>query len=347
IWTTLLWCRECTDCASRKTSGPAPRAPLLPSVTSRPYERIALDILGPLPETPQKNRYILVVGDYFSKWTEAFSLPNQEAKTVAKVLTEEWICRYGAPRSIHTDQGRNFESHLFSELCRLLNMHKSRTSPYRPQSDGLIERFNRTLLSMLSLFVDANQQDWDALLPFVMMAYRSSVHASTGFTPYRVLFGHEIVLPVDVLLNTGVQEKFQTTNEYVSRMEGILSTVCEAVKKHQIRASEGQKQNFDVKVNFQYYSEGELVWVKNEARKRGVCPKLQRRYRGPYRVLEKLSDVLYRIQSEESGSEMVVHFNRIKPYVVPSFLEKNYVKLMYQCDFEGLFHVRPEQINIS
>lgn len=110
------------------------------------------------------------------------------------------MCRYGVPRSLHSDQGRNFESSLFKELCRLLQINKSRTSPYRPQSDGLIERFNRTLLSMLSLFVDENQMNWDRLLPYVMMAYRSSVQASTGFTPYKVLFGQEMVLPVDIML---------------------------------------------------------------------------------------------------------------------------------------------------
>ena len=149
---------------------------------ARPFERVALDILGPLTETASKNKYILVVGDSFSKWTEAFPLPNQEARTIAKVLTEAWVCRFGAPRSIHSDQGRNFESTLFKELCELLHIHKSRPSPYHPQSDRLIERFNRTLLSMLALFVEDNQLNWDTLLPHVMLAYRSSVHASTSFT---------------------------------------------------------------------------------------------------------------------------------------------------------------------
>lgn len=101
------WCRECLDCASRKLPARNPQAPLCSSFVSRPYERVALDILGPLPETRDKNRYILVVGDYFSKWTEAFALPNQEAQSVAKVFVEEWVCRYGVPRSLHSDQGRN------------------------------------------------------------------------------------------------------------------------------------------------------------------------------------------------------------------------------------------------
>lgn len=121
---------------------------------SRPYERVALDIRGPLPETVGKNKSILIIGDSFAKWTEAFPLPSQEAHTIAKVLVEEWLCRSGAPRSIHSDQRISFESTLFKELCQLLNIHKTRTSRRYPQSDGLTERFNRTLLSMLSLFVE-------------------------------------------------------------------------------------------------------------------------------------------------------------------------------------------------
>uniref|UniRef100_A0A8C0XU21 Integrase catalytic domain-containing protein n=1 Tax=Cyprinus carpio carpio TaxID=630221 RepID=A0A8C0XU21_CYPCA len=209
------WCRECVDCGSRKAVGKQWRAPLQSVVTSRPYERVAVDILGPLPETPKENKYIVVIGDYFSRWTEAFPLPNQEAETVAKLLVEQWVCRFGAPRIIHTDQGRNFESRLFKEVCQLLNIYKTRTSPYHPQSDGMVERFNRTLASMLSLFVDDNQANWDILLPYVMMAYRSSVHSSTGFTPYKVVFGKEIVLPVDVMLNLGGGETFSSTSDLV------------------------------------------------------------------------------------------------------------------------------------
>lgn len=315
------WCRECVDCASRKDQGRPPCAPLASSVPSRPYERIALDVLGPLPETQRKNKYVLVIGDYFSKWTEAFPMPNQEAHTVARIVAEEWVCRFGAPRSIHSDQGRNFESNLFKELCRLLDVNKTRTSPYHPQSDGLIERFNRTLLTMLSLFVDSNQLNWDSLLPYVMMAYRSSVHASTGFTPYKVLFGQEIVLPVDVVLGVAPKDKFTSVSDYVTKTADTLSTVVEAVKRHQATASKQQKANFDFRANFQYYSAGELVWVQNKSRKRGLCPKLQRRYKGPYKVLERVTDVLYRLDPGEGKPDFVMHFNRLKPFVSGSLSE--------------------------
>ena len=112
-------------------------------------ERIALDILGPLPSTDDGNKYILVVADYYTKFVEAYAIRDEQAHTVAQKLVEEFICRYGVPNEIHSDQGRNFESNLFKEVCKLLGVRKTRTTPYNPKSDGMVERFNRTLLGML------------------------------------------------------------------------------------------------------------------------------------------------------------------------------------------------------
>ena len=117
-------------------------------------ERVALDVMGPLPRTKRGNKYILVIGDYFSKWIEAYALPNQEAKTVADMMTREFIARYGALMEIHSDQGLNFESALMKEVCQILGIKKTKTTAFRPQSDGFIERFNRTLQQMVSLYVN-------------------------------------------------------------------------------------------------------------------------------------------------------------------------------------------------
>ena len=114
-------------------------------------ERVALDILGPLPLSESGNQYLLIVADYFTKWPEAYALPNQEATTVAKILVNEMICRFGVPLEIHSDQGQNFESALFKEMCCLLGMSKTRTIPLHPQSDGMVERMNRTTEAQLSI----------------------------------------------------------------------------------------------------------------------------------------------------------------------------------------------------
>jgi len=143
-------------------------------------ERIAIDVMGPLPISDHGNKYVLVISDYFTKWTESFAMPNQEAEIVADIVACEFVSRFGALRQLHTDQGCNFESRLFQEMCRILEIDKTSTTPLRPQSDSMVERFNRTLEAMLSKFVSENHKDWDKCLPLLMMAYHSSVLESTG-----------------------------------------------------------------------------------------------------------------------------------------------------------------------
>ena len=118
-------------------------------VVGRPMERVAIDIMGPLPETPRGNKYIVVISDYFTRWVEAHPTVNQEAITIANLLMKEVISRFGLMSILHSDQGRQFESTLISQLCAYLDIHKTRTVAFRPQSDGLVERFNKTLQDII------------------------------------------------------------------------------------------------------------------------------------------------------------------------------------------------------
>ena len=152
---SVRWCHRCKECGARKPKH-GKKAPLQQDIAGLPMERIALDIMGLLPRSNSGNSYILVIGDYFTKWTQAHALPDHTAQTEAKVVVEEWICKMGSPYIIHSDQGADFESNLFREMCHLLDMDKTRTCPYRPQSDGMIERFNRTVAQMLATFVKGN-----------------------------------------------------------------------------------------------------------------------------------------------------------------------------------------------
>ena len=158
-------------------------------------ERVSLDIMGPLPISDQDNKFILLICDYFTKWVEAVAIPNQEAKTIADAFVKEFVCRYGVPRRLFSDQGSNLQSTLFREVCRTLEIDQDRTTPYHPQSDGLVERMNRSLEAMLSMFISPTQRDWDQYLPFLMMAYRSAVQESTGYSPSMMMLGREAELP--------------------------------------------------------------------------------------------------------------------------------------------------------
>ena len=125
------WVRVCHDCGAKKNWGKKRRSALQQYVVGAPMERLAMDILRPLPQTPRGNKFILVVTDYFTKWTESYAIPNQEATTVAEKLVSEFVCRFGVPREIHSDQGSNFESKVMTEVCKLLDIEKTRTPrPY-------------------------------------------------------------------------------------------------------------------------------------------------------------------------------------------------------------------------
>ena len=216
------WCTSCDLCASRKGHN----AKLEPQWDSTML-RIALDILGPLPLTENGNRYLLIIADYFTKWPEAYAIPNQEAATVARILVNEVICRFGVPLEIHSDQGRNFESALFKEMYSLLGMSKTRTTPLHPQSDGMVERMNRTIEAQLSMFIQDHQRNWDEFIAPLMMAYRSSIHDTTKCSPAKLMLGRELRLPVDLLLGRPSQEKPDLDTPYVDRLQSTLERVQE------------------------------------------------------------------------------------------------------------------------
>ncbi|GBM80712.1 Retrovirus-related Pol polyprotein from transposon 412 [Araneus ventricosus] len=153
------WCRECHACGARKGPKTRTKGRLQRYNVGAPFERMALDILGPFPVTTKGNRYVLVLMDYFTKWPETIPIPDQEASTVAEELVRSWISCYGVPMIQHSDQGTNFNSALFTKLCELLGILKTRTTALHPESDGMVERFNRTILNHLSLFVSRNQTD--------------------------------------------------------------------------------------------------------------------------------------------------------------------------------------------
>ena len=135
--------------------------------------------------------------DHFSKFTSITALPDQMAETVAAAMIHEFFSHLGLPRRILTDQGRNFESALTTSLCAQLSIDKSRTSAYRPQTNGMNERFHSTLHQMLRNYIAPDQSNWDEFLPHVQLAYNTSVHEGTKFTPYFLMHGREAILPYE------------------------------------------------------------------------------------------------------------------------------------------------------
>ncbi|VDI36625.1 Hypothetical predicted protein [Mytilus galloprovincialis] len=153
-----LWCKMCLVCQSRKRPARKARGGLGQYAVGAPMERIGMDLLGPLPQSRQGNKYILIVSDYFTRWIEAYPIPDIHAHTICRVFIAEFISRYGIPRQIHTDRGTQFTSQLFKEICDTFRIDKTFTTSLHPQSDGLVERFNRTVEDMLSKVVSRDQK---------------------------------------------------------------------------------------------------------------------------------------------------------------------------------------------
>ena len=224
------------------------------------WDRVAMDLLDKSVTTANGNQYILVMVDCFSRWTETCPLPDKTALVVADAFFQHIVCRLGMPMVIHSDQGQEFENKVMQELCLLCGSHKTRTTPYHPESDGLVERFNRTLLIMLAMFAGENRDDWDDLLPAVMMAYRSSVHESTGFSPYRLMFGEECTLPMDVCLpRWELDLTHPIPSPYVVWVCDVLEVVYDQVRRHSGQAVQRQKRLYDRKAVRRLFAVGDWV----------------------------------------------------------------------------------------
>ncbi|KAF8789985.1 Retrovirus-related Pol polyprotein like [Argiope bruennichi] len=182
--------------------------------------------------------------DYFTKWPVAIPIPDQGASTVAEELIRSWISHYGVPMILHSDRGTNFNSALFTELCKRLRILKTRTTALHPESDGMVDRFNRTILNHLSLFVSRNQIEWDMHLPLFLLAYRSAVHEATGWIPSEMLFGRTLRLPCDILFGRPTDTP-SSPNKYLNDLEARLESVHTFDRERIKLASEKMKTRYD------------------------------------------------------------------------------------------------------
>uniref|UniRef100_A0A0A9VSQ4 Integrase catalytic domain-containing protein n=1 Tax=Lygus hesperus TaxID=30085 RepID=A0A0A9VSQ4_LYGHE len=276
-----------------------------------PFERVAIDVVGPLPKSDKGNRFIVVVMDYFTKWPEAYPVVDQKAETVAEGLVTHVISRFGIPQELHSDQGTNFESCVFQEVVKLLGIRKTRTTPLHPQSNGLVERFNRTLWNLLAKMVSDHQRDWDQHLPIALMAYRATNHASTGFSPAMLMLGRELTLPVTLLYGRVPHQDAVT--DYAKMLLDRLESVHQETRDRLGKTADNVRKRYNPRVGMPLFKEGDQVWYYWPRRKVGHCPKLQSPWVGPCTVRKSITDVVFRILLP-SGRKCVVHADRLAEY---------------------------------
>lgn len=278
-----------------------------------PLECVGIDITGPHPKSSSGFMYILTIVDHFSRWAEAYPIRNQEASTVARVLVNEFISRFGCPKQLLSDQGPCFEARLFQDICALLGIDKLRTSPYKPSTNGAVERFHRTLNSLIAKAVSQNQKDWDLHLPYLLAAYRASESESTGFSPNRLFLGRELNLPIDLVLgDSQMAPNLYTHDDFVSeQLTRMQNDFCLA-RQFMRRQVTLRAARYDMRVRNADFKPGDMVWYFYPRKRPGIKDKWAKWYTGPFKVLEKLGPVLYRIQKTPRSQPQVVYVDKLK-----------------------------------
>lgn len=319
----------CKRCVVSKTLEPEGRAQLESIKTTSPLELVCLDFWS-AEDSKGDSVDVLVVTDHFTKMAHAFKCSDQSAKQVARQLWDRYFCVYGYPQRIHSDQGANFESQLIQELLQIAGVKKSRTTPYHPMGNGHTERFNRTLGNMIRSLPPRSKQRWPQMLQTLTFAYNCTVHESTGYAPFYLMFGRIPRLPVDIMFHNVERDNDITDyDSYVKRMRDDLK---EALVLAQVNANSSQQRQADLynrRTKGTDIEEGDRVLLANRCG-RGRRKLADRWESTLYTVISKDSKChTYRIRHPSTGQEKIVHRNLL--------LQANFLPVEVEYERESTF----------
>ena len=307
------FCSKCDKC--QKTKERLNNCPDLGEIADQSYKPLefwSIDFQGPYKTSKRGNRYIVVAIDYGSKWVESIATQDCSAVTTARFIVDNIILRHGAPKRLHTDQGTNFESKLIYQLCRLYNIKKSRSSPYHPQGNGLVERENRSIKNLLRSAISDDQSDWDDALPHCVHARNTEVHSSTGYSPYEMLYAKE---PSVVIVNSDIE----TNSEYVARLAAARKHIEFAartkLRSEQIRRHKQYERTHKTRV--EPLKVGDQVLITNEGTHPGLSKRLEPKYKGPM-TLVSLNKQTGTVENPDNNRRKDVHLSKIHKYLPSS-----------------------------
>ncbi|XP_076461774.1 uncharacterized protein LOC143294228 [Babylonia areolata] len=291
------------------TTLPVMRTP----IPENPFDKVGVDIVGPIrPASSRGNRYVLVQVDHTTRYPDAVPLKNIDTVTVAEVLWGLW-CRTGVPKTVLTDKGTQFTSNMMGEVHRLLGIKGETTTPYHAQCNGVMERFNGTLKKMIRKLAMDRPTEWNQWIPAALFAYRETPQESTGFTRFELLYGRQVRGPLFILkegwTEPGEEEENRTVAEYVVDLRNRIVQTCEIARQAVKKAAGTNKRYFDRKARQRTFDPDDRVYVLRPAKHN----KLELTWQGPYRVIERLGEVDYKIQMPQGTT--VWHANMLKKHV--------------------------------
>jgi hypothetical protein len=255
--------------------------------------------------------------DYFTKWPEAKAITDIKAETVAKFIYEEIICRHGVPKEILSDRGTSFVNQVIDRLCENFQTKHRLTSPYRPQTNGMVERFNRTLGECIAKLVSNEEREWDNFVDATLFAYRTKKHKTTGYTPFYLMYGRQATLPIELKI-PGKEELSHQDDPLLTRLYQLIENlendrrnVIDRVTQEQQR----QKNRHDQVGISEKLKIGDKVLVEKTWLKTNFSAKLQDKWIGPYYIHNVLKDNVYKLRTLEGRLvKNLVHGNRLKIY---------------------------------
>lgn len=290
-------CRECQTCKHSKYT----REPMV--ITNTPksvFERITLDLVGPLPEDDFENKYILTIQDELSKFVEGYPIKSKDSFSVAKSFVQNFVLRYGVPKEILTDRGKEFMSELFRNVCIALNIEKNNSVAYHHQTLGSLENTHKNLHEFLRMKVKSLHKSWSEWVAYWCFAFNTTVHSSSGYTPYEVVFGKKCRVPSNLQL----ENELEVFGDYVEEMKYRIVQAENEVTENLNRSKEIRKLKYDAKLNQRKYLPNHKILIKKE-----VGNKMTPLYEGPYDVI---IDINPNVIVKKNNKVEVVHKNRTK-----------------------------------
>ena len=279
--------RACPECVIVTGGGRASRPPLHPIPVSKPFQILGIDVMD-LPLTDQGNKHVVVIQDLFTKWPLAFAIPDQKTTRIARLVAEEVIPLFVVPECLLSDRGTNLLSNLMMELCKILGIKKLNTTAYHPQCDGAVERFNRTLKTILRKHAAKFGCQWDRFLPGILWAYRNTPHTSTGEKPSFLLFGVDCRSPTEAAYLAATKVHPTDVQDYKEELMLSLSSARQLAASSIQKAQAKYKEQYDRKTKETTFRVGDWILVRFPQDESGRWRKLSRPWHGPYRILDQV-----------------------------------------------------------
>jgi len=326
-WPTIFkdakrYVRSCDTCQRMGRPVRSDEMPLHPQVLIEPFEKWALDFIGPINPPSQGKKYILVCTDYVTKWVEAKPLPRATEQTVVNFLFEEIFVRFGVPREIVTDQGAQFTSKLVQEIAEKYKIKHRKSTPYHPQANGQVESTNKTLEGIITKTVQMHRKDWSAKLTEALWAYRITWKNSTGFSPYQLVYGKQVLLPIEFQIHTfklAADLGMDLSEAQKERLLQLnqLDEIRQAAIEHNTLIQQQRAQWHDKFIKKKQFHVGDWALLF-DSKFKDFKAKFTTHWLGPYEIVDVYDNGSVKLKTiDDEAHQFVVNGHRLKLYNRP------------------------------